>query len=138
MEPKMNKKERGVLQRFVDGECLDELVLKGLVNKIMARESDLSKQLNVEQEKREKQYKENETLIGMLLHKTDEVVQLTNEIRYLKEQLQEKNNIGWREQRLINVAKAVIADLEVGSIEREDLLRLGSKEVPESNGKPSL
>ncbi|MGY3386772.1 putative RNase H-like nuclease (RuvC/YqgF family) [Paenibacillus polymyxa] len=134
----MKKIERGMLQRFVAGKCLDELVLKELVNKIMIRESDLSKQLMVEQEKLQKQYEENETLKGMFLHKMDEVAQLKNEICYLKEQLQEKNNIGRREQRLINVAKAVIAELEVGSIEREDLLYLGSKEVPEPNGKPSF
>lgn len=45
----MNIKERKALQRFVAGEHFDVDVLRYLVGRILAREADLSEQLNEEE-----------------------------------------------------------------------------------------
>lgn len=106
----MNKKERKALQRFVAGEHFDVDVLRHLVSRILDREAEL----NEEEEEYKKLYEEVEELKEKFLYKMDEVVQLKNQIHFLEEQLKKKS-IGYREQRLINVARAVIADLEVDS-----------------------
>ncbi|WP_338709214.1 hypothetical protein [Paenibacillus amylolyticus] len=108
----MNKKEWKAIEEFADGKDLDVQVLRVLVRDILYEFLKLQEQLNDEQQRSTKFFKDSEHVKNMLLQHMNEISDLRNEKIHLEKVIQ-KQTIGAREQRLINVAKSLLAELEV-------------------------
>ena len=107
----MNAKERKALQSYVKGEDFDSHSLRHLVSRLLAKEEELQEKFKEEENENIKVMAESERLKGLHLYQLGEIAELKTEKLWLEEQLKVKS-IGYREQRLINVAKSIIAELE--------------------------
>jgi len=108
----MNAKERKALQSYVNGEDLDSHSLRLLVSRLMTIEKELREELQEEKKESEKGVAEAERIKGLLLEQLGEIAELKMEKLWLVEQLKVKS-IGYREQRLINLAKSIISELDI-------------------------
>lgn len=108
----MNAKERKALQSYVNGEDFDSHSLRHLVNRLLAKEVELQEKFEEEEKKNIKVMAEAEQFKDLHLQQLGKIAELINQKKWLEEQLKVKS-ISYREQRLINVAKAIIAELEV-------------------------
>jgi len=110
----MNKRELKKLQDFVEGKDYESHVLRELIKKQLTDSYDLQNELNEQRDHNAKLAKKNNFLHELLLENMNEKALLVNEKNYLIEQAKNQT-IGAREQRLINVAKSLIIELEKGN-----------------------
>lgn len=115
----MKKRDLKALQDFAEGKDFESNLLRELIKKQLTDSSRLQKELDEQRERNAKLAKNNNSLHELLLENMNEKALLVNEKNYFIEQAKYQT-IGAREQRLINVAKSLIIELEQGSINEHD------------------
>ena len=107
----MNAKERKALQSYVNGEDFDSHSLRHLVSRLLAKEQELQEKFAEEEKENIKIMAEAEQLKDLHLQQLGDIAELINQKKWLEEQLKVKS-IGYREQRLINIAKSIVVRLQ--------------------------